>query len=31
MAGKVKQSDVEELKSRADLVEVISGYVSKAG
>lgn len=28
MAGRVKQSDVEELKSRADLVEIISGYVS---
>lgn len=28
MAGKVKQSDVEELKSRADLVEIISSYVS---
>ena len=28
MSGRVKQSDIEELKSRADLVEVISGYVS---
>ena len=28
MSGRVKQSDVEELKSRADLVEIISGYVS---
>lgn len=28
MSGRVKQSDIEELKSRADLVEIISGYVS---
>ncbi|MEY4409165.1 MAG: hypothetical protein RLZZ138_416 [Actinomycetota bacterium] len=28
MAGRVKQSDIEELKARANLVDVISGYVS---
>jgi DNA primase len=28
MAGRVKQSDIEELKARANLVDIISGYVS---
>jgi DNA primase len=28
MAGRVRQSDIEELKSKADLVEIVSGYVS---
>jgi len=28
MAGRVKQSDIEELKARANLVDLISGYVS---
>ncbi|MCF8528540.1 MAG: DNA primase [Aquiluna sp.] len=28
MAGRVRQSDIEELKAKADLVEVVSAYVS---
>ena len=28
MAGRVRQSDIEELKAKADLVEIVSAYVS---